>query len=147
MRANTIPTWLALAVLVLAGCQSPASRAPVPSPAVTKTPSKPERPEPKNQAEVAFESRRSHIWIEETGTVERLLRDDTKRPRHQRFVLRGAGGGTILVAHNIDLAPRVPLKKGDVVTLRGDYIWNEHRDTNGGKDSGGWIRWRDKLYR
>ena len=41
------------------------------------------------------------------GTVERLLADDEEGSRHQRFILRLASGQTLLVAHNIDVAPRV----------------------------------------
>ena len=31
----------------------------------------------------------------------------------------------MLVAQNIDLAPRVPLQAGDEVRIRGQYEWNE----------------------
>jgi signal peptidase I len=107
------------------------------------------------QVQAAYQARRSHVWVEGAGRVERLLRDDTKRPRHQRFIVDLGNGLTVLIAHNIDLASRVPLKKGDVIRFRGEYIWSEqggtvhwtHRDPKGGKDSGGWIRWRDFVYR
>ena len=103
----------------------------------------------------AFRDHRSHLWVEGAGTVIRLLRDDTKRPRHQRFIVDLGNGMTVLIAHNIDLAARVPFKKGDVIRFRGEYIWNDqgglvhetHRDPRGSKDSGGWIRWRDFVYR
>ncbi|MEP7028622.1 MAG: DUF3465 domain-containing protein [Candidatus Eisenbacteria bacterium] len=105
----------------------------------------------------AFRDHLSDVWVEGQGTVTRLLRDDTKRPRHQRFVVRvdGATGQTVMIAHNIDLAPRVPFKRGDRVSFRGQYVWNAqggvvhwtHRDPHGGKDSGGWIRWREFVYR
>jgi len=153
MRFLRVMGWFLLALLALAGCQSPAPRdtaspttlAPGPAPAAPA-------PDP---VEAAHQARRSHVWVEGAGTVERLLRDDTKPPRHQRFVVRLIGGGTVLVAHNIDLAPRVPFKRGDTVRFRGEYIWTEqggtvhwtHRDPQGGRDSGGWIRWRDFVYR
>ncbi len=104
----------------------------------------------------AFHDRHSHVWVEGAGTVIRLLRDDTKRPRHQRFVVAVERENlTVMIAHNIDLAPRVPFKKGDRIEFRGEYVWNAqggvvhwtHRNPKGGKNSGGWIRWRDFVYR
>lgn len=68
-----------------------------------------------------------------TGTVMRVLPDDTDGARHQRFILRLASGQTLLVAHNIDIAPRVsPLSVGDTVEYRGEYAWN---------DKGGVVHW------
>ncbi len=105
----------------------------------------------------AYREHLTHVWVEDSGTVTRFLREDTKRPRHERFVVRidGADDLTVMIAHNIDLAPRVPCKRGDAVSFRGEYIWSEqggivhwtHRDPQGGKNSGGWIRWRDFVYR
>lgn len=83
-----------------------------------------------------------------TGTVIRVLPDDTRGARHQRFVLHLASGDTLLVAHNIDLAPRVaPLRIGDTIEYRGEYIWNAqgglvhwtHRDPSGHHEAG-WLR-------
>jgi len=82
------------------------------------------------------------------GTVIRVLPDDTEGARHQRFLLRLASGDTLLVAHNIDIAPRVaPLRIGDVVEYHGEYAWNPkggvvhwtHRDPSGVHESG-WLR-------
>lgn len=102
----------------------------------------------------AHRGRRLRDWVVDHGTVERLLRDDTKRPRHQRFVVRVPAGITVLVAHNIDLAPRVPLRKGDTVAFRGEYVWNAqgggvhwtHRDRRDRK-AGGWIVWKGQNFR
>jgi hypothetical protein len=86
--------------------------------------------------------------------VERVLSDDREGSRHQRFILRLNSGQTLLVAHNIDLAPRVDgLSKGDRVELYGEYEWNErggvvhwtHRDPRGNHPHG-WISHRGKRY-
>lgn len=102
----------------------------------------------------AFDERRSDLWVELEGTVERVLADDDRGSRHQRWILRLGSGQTVLVAHNIDLASRVPLAAGDRVRLRGEYEWNErggvihwtHHDP-GGDHAGGWIEHEGKRYR
>ena len=51
-----------------------------------------------------------------------MLPDDNDGSRHQRFILELGSGQHILVAHNIDLAPRAPvLKKGDDVAFFAEY--------------------------
>jgi len=92
-------------------------------------------------------------WIEAGGLVSRLLRDDAEGSRHQRFVLDLRNGQTVLIAHNLDLASRVPLGLGDRVRIRGMYEWNElgglvhwtHHDPLDVED-GGFIRYRTRLY-
>lgn len=83
-----------------------------------------------------------------SGTVIHLLRDDTEGERHQRILLRLPAGGTLLIAHNIDLAPRVePLHPGDTLEFHGEYVWNQkggvvhwtHRDPSG-RHEAGWLR-------
>ncbi len=104
--------------------------------------------------EQAFEQRRSGVVVEAEGTVERLLADDREGSRHQRFILRLDSGQTVLVSHNIDLAPRAPLAAGDRVGFRGQYEWNErggvihwtHHDP-GGRRPGGWLRHAGETYR
>ncbi|MDX2411001.1 MAG: DUF3465 domain-containing protein [Woeseiaceae bacterium] len=92
-------------------------------------------------------------WIEGTGFVKRLISDDNEGSRHQRFILQLQNRETVLIAHNIDLARRVPVGLGDRVFFRGMYEWNElgglahwtHDDPQGVED-GGWIRYRRKTY-
>ena len=92
-------------------------------------------------------------WIEDTGFVWRLLSDDDDGSRHQRFVIRLSSGQTLLIAHNIELAERIPLSLGDRVHFRGMYEWNDlgglvhwtHHDPLGAED-GGWVRHRRRLY-
>lgn len=88
------------------------------------------------------------------GTVIRLLRDDTDGDRHQRILLRLPDGGTLLVAHNIDLAPRVaPLAIGDTLDFHGEYVWNDkggvvhwtHRDP-AGRHEAGWLRHDGRMF-
>ncbi len=96
----------------------------------------------------AFANRASELQVEGTGTVSRILPDDNNGSRHQRFVVRLSSGQTLLIAHNIDIAPRVsPLQPGDTVTFRGDYEWSAqggivhwtHRDPSG-RHRAGFIR-------
>ena len=92
-------------------------------------------------------------WIEDGGLVLRLLPDDDDELQHQRFVLRLSNGQTLLIAHNIAIAERIPLSLGDRVHFRGLYEWNDlgglvhwtHRDPMGVDDSG-WVRYRRKVY-
>ncbi len=93
---------------------------------------------------------RSGVMVTFDARVARTISDDNEGSRHQRFILavedEGAPRGTILVAHNIDLAPRVPVEAGDIVGVYGQYEYNEqggvvhwtHHDP-GGRRAGGWI--------
>lgn len=102
----------------------------------------------------AFDSRRSGIEVTGGGTVTRILADDNEGDRHQRFIVRLASGQTILIAHNIDIAPRVgDLQVGDAVEFRGVYEWNEqggtvhwtHHDPDGAH-APGWIKHKGAIY-
>ena len=100
----------------------------------------------------AFKARRSGVEVEVTGVVARRLADDRKGLPHERFILR-VGDLTVLVAHNTELAPPVPVSVGDTVEVRGEYEWNQlggvihwtHRDPDG-RHAPGWIRLRGRLY-
>ena len=72
--------------------------------------------------------RRKNASVTGGGTVTKILADDTEGDRHQRFVIRVTGvvdGQSLLIAHNIDLAPRVPVREGDAIRFAGEYVWNE----------------------
>ena len=108
-----------------------------------------------SRIEELFQEQRSGVVVEGRGVVERLLTDDNEGSRHQRFILRLGGGPTLLVSHNIDLAPRLDrLEVGDAVDFRGQYEWNSrggvlhwtHHDPAGGRP-GGWLRHDGKSYR
>ena len=55
----------------------------------------------------AFNEHANDLEAEGQGTVARVLADDDEGARHQRFILRLDSGQTLLVAHNIDIAPRI----------------------------------------
>lgn len=98
----------------------------------------------------AWEEGISGVWVEGAGSVVRVLPDDRRGSRHQRFVVSVSDGHTVLISHNIDLAPRVePIRVGDAVEFRGRYEWNDeggvihwtHHDPEG-RMPGGWIESR-----
>ena len=102
----------------------------------------------------AFAQKASNVQVKGEGIVTRILADDVSGSRHQRFILRLASGQTVLIAHNIDLAPRVEdLKEGDTVSFYGEYVWNDkggtvhwtHHDPQG-KHTPGWLKVRGKTY-
>jgi hypothetical protein len=103
----------------------------------------------------AFEEGESDVQVEGRGVVRQILPDDDKGSRHQRFILALESGQTILIAHNIDVAPRVAgLREGDEVDFSGEYEWNEkggvihwtHHDP-AKRHRPGWLRHKGKTYR
>lgn len=96
----------------------------------------------------------SRLWLGLNATVIKLLKDDLKGSRHQKFLIQADRNLTLLVSHNIDLAPRVPLKVKDRISLQGRYEWNNrggvihwtHHDPKG-KKAGGWISLNGKKYK
>ncbi len=102
----------------------------------------------------AFKQHTSNLRVEGRGVVKRILPDDNDGSRHQRFILELGSGQTLLIAHNIDVATRIPdLRKGDKVAFRGEYEWNPeggvihwtHNDP-GGQHPGGWLKHKGKTY-
>jgi hypothetical protein len=107
---------------------------------------------PATGEQVATSTRQGQV--EGTGMVSRILSDDDNGSRHQRFILRLPSGQTLLVAHNIDLAPRIDdLDVGDTVAYSGEYEWNPqggvvhwtHRDP-AGRHVAGWLKHDGRVY-
>lgn len=81
----------------------------------------------------AFDKQKSNIQVKGSGKVIHVLPDDIKGSRHQKFLLKLDTGLTILIAHNIDLAPRIKsISKGDTVKFFGEYEWT---------NKGGVVHW------
>lgn len=101
-----------------------------------------------------YANRQSDVQVEGSGTVVKTLSDDLDGSRHQRFILKLDSGQTVLISHNIDLAPGIDgLEAGDTVQFFGEYEWNAkggvihwtHDDPNG-RHVGGWLKHRGKTY-
>lgn len=104
--------------------------------------------------EQAIQQRTSNVQVKGTGTVIRLLKDDNRGSRHQKFILKLASNKTILIAHNIDLSPRInAISTGDIIAFYGEYEWNNkggvvhwtHHDPNG-HHIGGWLKHNGNTY-
>ena len=102
----------------------------------------------------ARKNSQSKIWVTVNGKVIKTLKDDLVGSRHQKFLIKIADDFTLLISHNIDLAPRVPIHQGSPDSVSGLYEWNNrgglihwtHRDPKGNK-KGGWIKVKGKKYR
>jgi calcineurin-like phosphoesterase family protein len=95
----------------------------------------------------AYENRVSDLQVTGEGTVIVLLENDTSGSQHQKFIIELSSGQTLLISHNIDLAPIISsLKIGDAIEFYGEYEWNDegglihwtHIDPNGNHISG-WL--------
>ncbi len=112
-----------------------------------------QQPKSNHELEEAIIEQRSDVVVEFEAEIIKLLADDNKGSRHQKFIVK-FNNNTILVAHNIDLAPRVPVKKGDVINIRGEYEWNDkggvvhwtHHDPQN-RRVGGWIELKGKKFK
>ena len=107
-----------------------------------------------NVFEKAFKNHQSGIQVKQQGEIVKILTDDTKGSRHQRFIVKLISGHTLLVAHNIDIAKRVPgLEKGKLIIFYGEYEWNDkggvihwtHHDPKGFHEDG-WLEYKGKRY-
>jgi len=101
-----------------------------------------------------FDQQQSNVQVSGSGTVIRLLADDTEGAQHQRFILELASGQTLLIAHNISIAPRLDgLAVGDTVSFYGEYIYSAqggtvhwtHKDPQGSHVAG-WLEWNGRRY-
>lgn len=104
--------------------------------------------------ERAYQDRKNSYQVQGAGNVIRILSDDNDGSRHQRFVLQLDSGQSLMIAHNIDLAPRIEaLREGDRVSFYGEYEWNErggvihwtHHDPEG-RHVAGWLEKDGRRY-
>lgn len=102
----------------------------------------------------AYDRKQSNVQVQESGRVKAILREDNDGTRHQKFILVLKNGLSILVAHNIDLAPKIEdLHKGDIVEFNGEYEYNEkggvlhwtHHDPQN-RHENGWLKHNGRIY-
>jgi len=107
-----------------------------------------------NKLVSAHQQQQSKVWFQGVEfRVVKLLNDDNKGSRHQRFFAKHPPLPQLLVAHNIDLVERIPMKVGDKLIISGRYEWNNkggvihwtHHDPNN-KAPGGWIDYQGRRY-
>lgn len=107
-----------------------------------------------NKISSAYTTQTSDLQVNSSGTVVKLLSDDNEGSRHQRFILKLSNNQTVLVAHNIDLAPKIiSLHRGDAVEFNGEYEWNSkggvihwtHHDP-AGRHQDGWLKHNGSIY-
>lgn len=129
----------------------------LPRPIINETPSSnSEQSTGKSDAIIAnaFSTHQSNLQVSGQGIVTKLLPDDNSGSRHQKFIIKLSSDQTLLIAHNIDIAPRISsLREGDSVQFYGEYEWNErggvlhwtHRDPNGSHVDG-WLKHQGQKY-
>ena len=102
----------------------------------------------------AYQTKTSNVQVRSSGIVVKILPDDNKGSRHQKFILKLPIGHTVLIAHNIDLAPKInAINIGDTIEFNGEYEWNAkgglvhwtHHDPEG-RHEGGWLKHNGVLY-
>lgn len=98
----------------------------------------------------AFQAQQSGQQVKGCGTIITALPDDNEGSRHQKILIQLDGISpkqTILLVHNIDLAPRVAdVSKGTALSFYGEYVYNDkgglvhwtHHDP-AARHQGGWI--------
>ncbi len=118
-------------------------------------PETPIKPLDSDRIRNAFLHHEHGVPVHGYGNVVRILGDDNRGSRHQKFILKLSSGQTILIAHNIDLAPRINgLEIGDSVSFQGIYEWNSqggvvhwtHHDPSH-RHPGGWLEIGGRSYR
>jgi len=174
-KSKTSPRKLILSIAVIAVAAyfgvdvlNPGNSKPTSQPSQSQSVRQPEAalPTPTKQGSIAqsqqalvslAKAQRSGQMVELSARVVKILDDDNDGARHQKFLLAidadHSPVDSVLVAHNIDLAPRVPVEAGSIVRIFGQYEWNDrggvlhwtHHDP-GGFHAEGWIEFDGMLY-
>ncbi len=89
-----------------------------------------------------------------SGIISKIFPDDLKGSKHQKFAVRLKDNSTVLIIHNIDIAPKIfDLHVGEKIEFQGQYQWNSqggivhwtHHDPHNVHPLG-WIKYHGKFY-
>jgi hypothetical protein len=122
--------------------------------AAAPTATKPSAPSNDDIIKVLFNKKQSGIQVHGDGVVIKILPDDNDGAKHQRFILKLNSGQTLLIAHNIDIAPRLEgLAVGEKIEFYGEYYYNDegggvHRTHHApdGKHISGYLKRDGNIY-
>lgn len=106
----------------------------------------------------AWRAQRSRVEVTATGSVARVLGDRSgPSGMHEGFLLHLNGsqgrGLTVRVEDNTDITGPIPMRSGDDVQVRGEYIYDPrggiihytHHDPRG-RHSSGYVRVNGRVY-
>ena len=101
----------------------------------------------------AWEKRQSNILVEAEGQVVLELPDLEDIKTVQRFMVSLENGHRVMIVHDLDVAPRVPVSVFSEIRFKGEFDWTQaggmihwtHRDISG-KREGGWIEVLGQRY-
>jgi hypothetical protein len=106
----------------------------------------------------AWRAQRSRVEVTADGSVARVLGiREGPSGTHEGFLLhlRGSAGRglTVRVEDNVDITGRIPLREGDDVIVKGEYVYDPrgglihytHHDPRGRHPSG-YVRVGDRVY-
>lgn len=83
-----------------------------------------------------FQTKQSDTQVEAEGEIVFIFPEDRGERKHQQFLVELSNDITLKIAHNIDLAPEAPIRKGDTIRFYGEYEWNE---------KGGVVHWTHRT--
>jgi hypothetical protein len=133
------------------------NRRPTKAKSSGRSPSRKRAAKTQRELVILAKSKQSGVIVQLDARVVKTLPDDIDGDQHQRFIIAidhmPSSISTVLIAHNIDLAPRLPVERGSIVRLFGQYEWNErggllhwtHHDP-GGRHADGWIELDGQRY-
>ena len=111
-----------------------------------------------SDADVLAAVREHHIAdVVVAGTVEdapHYFRGRRTHAVHEQFAIVTEHGVHLQIVDNVDLAPAIPVRVGDVVVVAGQFIpqasggliHDTHHCPGPGWHRGGWIEWRGSKY-
>lgn len=78
----------------------------------------------------ALNTKKELFFVEiKSAEVIKLLRNDNRGARHQRWIIQLPNSEPILAVYNIDLSEKIPLSPGDIIDLAGELKYDDKKKT------------------